>query len=83
MTTATDNTTKALALAKGSFQRGLIEGTETLGGSTLRGEAKRHQMGYIASGRALCARLTAAGIPWHAELGPRGGLHSARLVIDR
>ena len=76
------NTHTALSLARGCWQRNVIRGSETLGGSTLRGRAKSYSGRYQASGRALLARLRAERIPHHVERGPLGGYHSARLVID-
>jgi hypothetical protein len=76
------NTRTALSTARGCWQRNVIRGTETLGGSTLRGRAKSYAGRYQASGRALLARLRAERIPHHVERGPMGGYHAARLVID-
>ena len=76
------NTRTALSVARGCWQRNVIRGTETLGGSTLRGRAKSYSGRYQASGCALLARLRAERIPHHVVLGPLGGYHSARLVID-
>jgi hypothetical protein len=76
------NTRTALALARGCWQRNVIHGCETLGGSTLRGRAKSYAGRYQCSGCSLLARLRGARIPHHVEYGPRGGYHSARLVID-
>lgn len=73
---------RALAQARGEWQRNVILGRETLGGSTLRGRAKSYAGRYQQSGRNLLARLDAAGIPYHIELGPRGGYHSATLHLD-
>lgn len=76
------NTRTALSLARGCWQSAVIRGYETLGGSTLRGKAKRYAGRYQASGVSLLAKLRSARIPHHVERGPRGGYYSARLVID-
>lgn len=76
------NKQKALELAKGSYQKDLINGYETLGGSTLRGKARSYAGRYRESGRNLMNRLQENNIPYHVELGPRGGYHSAVLVIE-
>jgi len=76
------NIRTALSVARGKWQRNVIRGYETLGGSTLRGRAKTYQLRYQRSGARLLGRLSAARIPHHVELGPRGGRASATLVID-
>lgn len=53
---------RALALARGSYQRALVEGTAALSGATLRGAAKRWGGRYARSARALLIRLRAAGL---------------------
>ena len=40
---------KACALAKGSYQQGLLDGRENLSGSTLRGKAKQYGGRYAQS----------------------------------
>lgn len=70
---------QALKLARGSYQRSLIEGYETLGGSTLRGKAKTYSGHYRQSARNLIGRLKANGIDYKINLGPRGGWYSATL----
>jgi hypothetical protein len=74
-------TEKALALARGKYQRDLICGNETLGGSTLRGRARQYSGRYQRSAYALLARLDAAGVQYTIDRGPRGGWHCARLVF--
>jgi hypothetical protein len=76
------NTATALMLARGCWQRDVILGRETLGGSTLRGKAKSYAGKYQKSGVSLRRRLERANVPHHVKYGPRGGYHSARLVID-
>lgn len=73
---------KALALARGSHQRALIEGRATIGCASLSGKAKQYMMRYEQSAWTLIERLRANGIPLHIEYGPRGGIYSAHLVID-
>jgi hypothetical protein len=73
---------QAMTVARGCYQRALIQGTETLGGSTLRGRARSYTGRYEQSARSLLRRLREAGVAHHVQLGPRGGWHSARLVID-
>jgi len=74
-----DSKAAALKLARGTYQRNLVLGRETLGGSTLRGKAKSYMSKYNQSARSLVARLKAAGIKHTIKLGPRGGWNSATL----
>lgn len=67
----------ALALARGGYQRSLINGHENLSGSTLKGKAKRYGWRYAKSRAALLARMTAAGVPWYEEI----GAHNARILV--
>jgi len=53
----------ALALARGSYQRDLLLGSEAWSGSTLKGKAKQWGASYNSSRNELLKRLTAAGIP--------------------
>lgn len=62
---------RALELARGCYQRGLLEGYESLSGSTLRGAARSYGARYAESRAALLSRMTAAGIPWHERRGAR------------
>jgi hypothetical protein len=73
---------RALRLAAGSYQRALVQGYETLGGSTLRGRARRYSGRYRQSAYALLARLDAAGVEYQIEPGPRGGWYNSRLVFS-
>lgn len=77
------NKERALTLCRGSYQRALVNGQETLGGSTLRGRAKNYAGRYQMSARRLLARLDNAGIPHRVVLGPRGGWHSAIIAFDK
>lgn len=62
----------AFALARGDYQRNILNGTEALSGSTLRGKASRYGAVYARSRRNLIARIRAAGIAIGEERGPRG-----------
>lgn len=53
---------KALAQAKGSYQKGLILGEYRLSGADLRGSAKNYSGSYARSRRALIKRL------WNADI---------------
>lgn len=53
---------KALACAKGSYQRGIVLGSYALSGADLRGSAKNYSGSYARSRRALIARL------WRADI---------------
>jgi hypothetical protein len=70
---------KALELCKGSYQRNLVLGRETLGGSTLRGKAKSYMGRYDQSARNLISRLRKNEIEFEIKYGPRGGWYSATL----
>lgn len=62
----------ALNLARGSYQRDLLLGRESLSGSTLTGAAKSWGGRYAASRRGLLARMSEAGIAWCEARGPHG-----------
>jgi hypothetical protein len=51
---------RLLSFAKGSYQRNLIEGSESVSGSTLKGRAAKYSGRYAASSRALIERLRKA-----------------------
>ena len=53
---------QALRLARGSYQRGIIMGVESLSGSTLKGKAVDYIGRYRNSARNLLPRLTEAGV---------------------
>lgn len=55
--TESDYRQAALKLARGSYQRALIYGTESWSGSTLRGKAREYGARYAKSRRALIERL--------------------------
>lgn len=69
--------TKALACAKGSYQRAIIEGRHNLSGSTLRGKAKSYGHHYAQSRAHLLTRLTAAGI----RVSEKRGSHNRRILV--
>jgi len=68
---------RAYELARGTYQRNIIDGVENLSGSTLRGKASEYGARYAASRRNLLARMTAAGIPWSE----RTAEHGARVLV--
>ena len=67
-----DAYTAAQALAKGDYQRRILSGAEAMSGSTIKGTARRYSSGYRRSREGLLSRMTAAGIKWTIETGPRG-----------
>lgn len=75
------NMDKALRIARGNYQKNIVRGYETLGGSTLKGKAKEYRRKYDESARNLISRIKESGIPHEIKLGPRGGWYSATLVI--
>ena len=72
-----ENYRKAMACARGDYQRGIVDGHENLSGSSLRGAAKEWSSRYAHSRRALLSRMTAAGVVWREETGP----HSRRVLV--
>jgi hypothetical protein len=56
--------TKAMQLAKGSYQRSLLYGSEAWSGSTLVGRAAQYSASYHRSRSDLLLRLSAAEIPY-------------------
>lgn len=65
---------RALALrqCRGVYQRNLIDGVESLSGSTLRGKAASYSGRYRESRDNLLARCRAAGIVVGEERGSKG-----------
>lgn len=53
---------EALLLCKGSYQRDVVLGFQSLSGSTLRGAAKNWSRKYAVSRRELMDRLTRRGL---------------------
>lgn len=76
------NFKKAMALARGSYQRNLVTGYETLGGSTLHGKARQYGGHYRKSADNLIERLRRHGVKFSIRLGPRGGYWSAVLEVE-
>ena len=77
----TNNTERALALCGGVFQRDVVLGRQTLGGSTLKGKAKRYSIIFRQSVQSLLSRLREHGIPYEIDLDEQGGYDSSRLII--
>lgn len=69
---------RALSLARGDYQRGLLLGTEAMSGATLKGRARSYGARYAQSRAGLIARLRAAGIPVVEVRGKHG---KRQLVI--
>jgi len=74
------NFERALKCARGDYQRDLIHCAPILAG--LRGRAKKWGARYSRSARNLMRRLDQAGVSYRLEYGPRGGWHSARIIVD-
>jgi hypothetical protein len=74
--------TMSMQLARGSYQRALLDGNENLSGSTLKGKAARYSGHYRASRQALLGRLTAAGVRWEERRGERGRRVLVLLGVD-
>lgn len=53
---------RALACARGSYQRNILLGFEALSGATLRGKARNYSLRYQASAQALLRRCQQAGL---------------------
>jgi len=62
----------AYKLARGYYQRDLLEGRHNLAGSSLQGTAKRYSGRYARSRDNLLARLEANCIPWSEYRGKHG-----------
>lgn len=52
----------ALALCKGDYQRALVNGSESLSGSTLKGRASQYGSKYHRSAGSLIQRMRRAGL---------------------
>lgn len=72
-----DALNRALDLARGTYQRAILLGDESLSGSTLKGKANRYSGRYRASRNALLKRMTEAGIPWTEVR----GTHNKRVLV--
>lgn len=58
---------KALALCRGSFQRGLIEGTQRISLSDLKGKALKYKTRYAKSRDSLLSKLYLEHIPFFID----------------
>ena len=69
---------KALSLCKGTYQKNLVHGVESLSGSTLTGKAKNWGGKYAQSRNSLLKRLEDANLAMEAQ----GSKGKRILVID-
>ncbi len=70
---------RALAQCRGSYQRNLVHGVESVSGSTLRGKAKHWGLRYQESRCNLLRRLRKAGL----AVTERIGEHGRRVLVLR
>ena len=68
---------QALSLCRGSYQRDVLLGRESLSGSTLKGKAKSYGGKYKASAASILRKCQLAGLAVREESGP----HNKRLVV--
>jgi hypothetical protein len=68
---------KALSLAKGSYQRDVLLGRHSLSGSTLKGKARQYGGVYATSRANLIKRLVEHGVRVSEEIGS----HNKRLLV--
>jgi len=69
---------KAMHLAKGTYQKNLLNGLENLSGSTLAGSAKKeYGYKYYVSRKHLLARLSSNKIIWFVKTVE----HGARILV--
>lgn len=68
---------KALALAKGCFQVGLINGSEALSLATLKGKARNYGARYAESRNNFLYRLSDNGVIWSEQI----GAHNKRVLV--
>jgi len=68
---------KALKLAKGSYQKNLLLGFESMSGSSIKGSAKKYSYKYHVSRQHLIARVESVGI----KIGTMFGNHGAKLLV--
>lgn len=68
---------RALELARGSYQSGILLGYNCMSGSDLKGAARSYGGKYARSRDGLLARLRANDIR-HAEI---RGLHNKRILV--
>lgn len=62
----------ALKLARGQYQRALLQGEEALSGSTLKGTARSWGASYARSRKSLLDQLTSNNVPWGVRVGDKG-----------
>jgi hypothetical protein len=67
----------ALELARGSYQRNILLGHESLSGSTLRGRARNYSGRYKYSAQAVISRCQKSGLAVQECRGP----HGKRIVV--
>lgn len=67
----------ALTLARGCYQRALLNGSESLSGATLTGRAASYGYWYARSRQNLLARCQRAGVP----ISERRGDHGRRILV--
>lgn len=63
---------QAKGLARGSYQRAILEGRARLSGGDLKGRAKDYAPRYARSRDSLLTRMTEAGVPWREMKGEHG-----------
>ncbi len=67
----------AMRCARGIYQRGIVEGRESLSGSTLTGKAREWGGTYARSRANLIDRMRAAGL----AVSERRGDYGARILV--
>lgn len=68
---------KALTMARGHYQRGLLLGQYALSGADLKGKANKYGGHYSRSRGAVLNRCRAAGIP----VSETTGSHNKRILV--
>jgi transposase InsO family protein len=69
----------AMGVARGAYQKNILQGYESLSGSTLRGKAARWIGRYRQSSEMLLYRVRAAGV----VVDERKGKHGKRILVLR
>lgn len=69
--------TAASKLTRGCYQQSILDGSEALSGSTLRGRARDYGDRYKRSAQALLARCQEAGLAVREEIQS----HGKRVVV--
>ncbi len=64
----------AVKLARGCYQRAILDGSAAMSGADLKGKAADYAGQYSASRRHLLERLEAAQIPYHVAKRKHGKL---------